>query len=213
MSLPSIFIDDGGVMNDNSMRHEQWMDLVAEYLLPRYGGESHTWREANHQAIEILIKELDQRIKESQNLDFQKHQSLLDRIWINQMFDSVGVNRPPKHEYYRICREIENWVTPQVDSAIDGIIPVIRKLKSVGYPLYTASGETSWTLYGYLSGMGILDCFITLYGPDNPRMLELVDRLGAFTIQSCALEEAKPSWRHHYSRSEELPKLIELVVS
>ncbi|MFW9779350.1 MAG: HAD family hydrolase [Candidatus Heimdallarchaeota archaeon] len=166
MDLSSIFFDDGGVLNDNSMRHDQWMELCAQYFQPRYGGMHQTWREANHQAIAILIDELDARIHDSQNLEFQKHQKLLDEIWINHMFDTVGVQRPPKKDYYRICRNVEEWITPQIQAAIDGIIPVIKVIHSLGYHLYTASGETSWTLHGYLSGMDLLDCFTTLYGPD-----------------------------------------------
>lgn len=166
MELLVIFLDDGGVMNDNTKRGEQWKDLIAKYFVPRYGGEPQAWREANHQVMQILIDELDARFNEARNLDYQKHQAVEDKIWINHMYDTVGVKRPPKQEYSRICREIEAWVTPQVHAAIDGIIPVIKNLKSAGYHLYTASGETSWTLRGYLSGMGLLDCFITLYGPD-----------------------------------------------
>ena len=244
MPLLAIFIDDGGVMNDNSKRGEQWMDLVAQYFVPRYGGEPKTWREANHQVLEILIDELETRINESQNLDYGKHQALEDEIWINHMFDTVGVDRPPEQEYFRICREAENWVTPQVNAAIDGIIPAIKKLKSEGFQLYTASGETSWTLHGYLLGMGLLDCFITLYGPDllgmmkggdqyykemfvhaqvdpshalviddNPKMLQLANQLGAFTIQSCVLEGTKPGWKHYYTSPGELSKSIERITT
>lgn len=172
MDLSSVFFDDGGVLNDNSIRHDQWMELSAQYFQPRYGGKHQTWREANHKAIGILIDELRTRIRDSQNLEFQKHQELLDELWINHMFEIVGVKKPPRSEYYRLCREAEEWIVPQVQAGIDGIIPVIRNLKSLGYDLYTASGETSWTLQGYLSSMGILDCFVTLYGPDLIGMMK-----------------------------------------
>ena len=43
----TIFLDDGGVMNDNAIRVPQWQQLVAEYLAPRLGGEHDRWAEAN----------------------------------------------------------------------------------------------------------------------------------------------------------------------
>jgi hypothetical protein len=43
----AIFLDDGGVMNDNDVRGKQWQQLVAEYLSPRLGGEPDKWSAAN----------------------------------------------------------------------------------------------------------------------------------------------------------------------
>jgi len=42
-----IFLDDGGVMNDNSQRASQWQRLVGEYFMPLLGGTSEAWIEAN----------------------------------------------------------------------------------------------------------------------------------------------------------------------
>ena len=100
------------------------------------------------------------------NQEYHKFQAFEEKIWINYMFDAVGIERPPKHEYSRISREVEEWVIPQVQADIEGIVNVIKEIKSEGYTLHTASGETSWVLKGYLTGMGILDCFTNFYGPD-----------------------------------------------
>jgi len=35
---PIIFLDDGGVMNDNNARALQWQRLVGEYFVPLLGG-------------------------------------------------------------------------------------------------------------------------------------------------------------------------------
>jgi phosphoglycolate phosphatase-like HAD superfamily hydrolase len=43
----------------------------------------------------------------------------------------------------------------------------IRKLHAAGYTLRTASGEVSWELDGYLTGMRVRGCFVALYGPDQ----------------------------------------------
>jgi len=100
------------------------------------------------------------------NMDYKQYQAFEDKIWIEYMFDAVAVERPPKKDYYNICRAIEDWVTPQIRSELPGIIPAIKTLKNQGFNLYTASGESSTLLHGYLSGMGILELFTTLYGPD-----------------------------------------------
>ncbi len=47
-----VFLDDGGVMNDNRMRGPAWQRLVAEYFAPRLGGEPAAWAAANRVAVE-----------------------------------------------------------------------------------------------------------------------------------------------------------------
>jgi hypothetical protein len=47
-----IFLDDGGVMNDNSQRASQWQRLVSEFFLPLLGGTKEAWIEANRVAVD-----------------------------------------------------------------------------------------------------------------------------------------------------------------
>lgn len=47
VAKPVILLDDGGVMNDNRLRGEQWQRLVGEFFAPQLGGESAAWAEAN----------------------------------------------------------------------------------------------------------------------------------------------------------------------
>ena len=96
------------------------------------------------------IKEVGKLIKNGINQDYNQFQAFEDELWINYMFDAVGIERPIQHEYSKICREVEHWVIPQVQADIEGIVDVIIKLKSEGFTLHTASGETSWVLQGYL---------------------------------------------------------------
>jgi HAD superfamily hydrolase (TIGR01509 family) len=162
----TLFFDDGGVMSDNSRKGEQWKDLLVEYFVPRYGGKPSLWREANHQVVKILMEKFKQLIDKGTNLDYNKFQDFEDETSINYMFDAVGVKRPPKHEYYTIRREYEEWLAPQLKVDIEGIIFVVKSLKTEGYTLHTASGHSSWVLKGILTGMGIIDCFTNYYGPD-----------------------------------------------
>ena len=46
-AVTTIFLDDGGVMNDNTLRGPEWQRLVGEYLSPRLGGSFQTWGDAN----------------------------------------------------------------------------------------------------------------------------------------------------------------------
>ena len=59
-SNPSIFLDDGGVMNDNALRGAQWQRLVGEFLAPRLGGDP----EARAQANKVVAERMWRRYQE-----------------------------------------------------------------------------------------------------------------------------------------------------
>ncbi len=46
-AVTTIFLDDGGVMNDNTLRGPEWQRHVGEYLSPRLGGSLQAWGNAN----------------------------------------------------------------------------------------------------------------------------------------------------------------------
>jgi hypothetical protein len=56
MTRPVLFLDDGGVMNDNRLRGPQWQRLVAEFFVPRLGGTQEAWSEANRIVISRLLE-------------------------------------------------------------------------------------------------------------------------------------------------------------
>ena len=47
MQRLTLFLDDGGVMNDNTLRTPQWQRLLGEFFPPRLGGSAEAWAEAN----------------------------------------------------------------------------------------------------------------------------------------------------------------------
>ncbi|MCX8212923.1 MAG: hypothetical protein OTJ97_00160 [SAR202 cluster bacterium] len=47
LAVTTIFLDDGGVMNDNTLRGREWQRHVGEYLSPRLGGSLQAWGNAN----------------------------------------------------------------------------------------------------------------------------------------------------------------------
>ena len=50
-----IFLDDGGVMNDNRLRGTQWQRMVAEFFVPKLGGTLEAWTAANYQVITRML--------------------------------------------------------------------------------------------------------------------------------------------------------------
>lgn len=163
--IQAVFLDDGGVLNNNELRAPQWKKLVAEYFAPRYGGKHNAWKKANSIAFENLLKSW-RKAKKEPDIDFQAFWQNESELWITTMFHHVGVTPPPLHEQYNVAIKAEEWITPRVRAAFPGAIQTVRHLKERGYLLYTASGGTSWQLRGYIKGMGIADYFEEFYGAD-----------------------------------------------
>lgn len=175
MTLPLrplvLFIDDGGVMNDNSLRGGEWQRLVGEFMPSRLGGDSYGWAEANGVCFAQVWDRFSGRLD-----TFESHaafQREYDLDWLFTMCDYLGLATPPEEEGLKLAREAAQYITARVRSAFAGAAEAIRALHEAGYELHTASAETSWELNGYLTGMGVRDCFTHLFGPD------LLDRLKA----------------------------------
>jgi HAD superfamily hydrolase (TIGR01509 family) len=73
---------------------------------------------------------------------------------------------PPPEDAYDMARAATMYITRRVRAAFPGVAEAIRLLHAEGHTLYTASGEPSDDLDGYLSGMHVRGCFTRLYGPD-----------------------------------------------
>jgi HAD superfamily hydrolase (TIGR01509 family) len=159
-----LFIDDGGVMNDNSIRVLEWQRLVGEFMPTRLGGRPDQWSEANRIAFPPVSDALFARIE-----TFPSHtvfQREYDLAWLRSMCEHIGISLPPEAEALAIAREASLYITARARSAYPGAAGAIRALHDAGYELHTASGEASWELDGYLAGMGVRDCFQHLFGPD-----------------------------------------------
>jgi HAD superfamily hydrolase (TIGR01509 family) len=161
-----IFLDDGGVMNENGRRGEQWRQLVGEYLAPRLGGTQEAWAEANRAATDELFDPENWRTRLAASADYQGFDYQYQLDWMAIMCRHVGVAMPPVEDSYLMAREASSFITSRVRAAFPGVIEAIRQLYRNGHTLYTASGEPSWDLDGYLTGMDVRACFTRLYGPD-----------------------------------------------
>jgi HAD superfamily hydrolase (TIGR01509 family) len=167
--LRVVFIDDGGVLNDNERRAPQWRRLLGEYLTPRLGGTHDAWANANVSVFERswarYLAQLE-RAGDSPGVEAWIREDR--RVWMLEMCEELGLPAPPDLEAYAIATA--TWVSERVRADIPGAIDTVRWLDDAGLTLNTASGGLSWEIEPYLRGMDIRDRFDHLYGPD------LVDR-------------------------------------
>jgi len=164
---PIIFLDDGGVMNDSHLRGQQWQRLVGDFFAPRLGGDSAAWAEANRIHMESVFEPASwQALARISFDDYDRFERVYWQNWIGSMCRIVGVATPQEEECIELARQAESSIVPRVQSALPGAIEAIRELSTCGYTLHTASGESSLHLHGYLTGMGVRECFGRLYGSD-----------------------------------------------
>ncbi len=169
--VTQIFIDDGGVLNDNERRGAEWRRLIGEYLSPRLGGDPTSWSEANR----VVFQDQWERFEtwnELHSLDedyvdfFSSGEESLR--WLCEMCEHVGV--PAPEDAALLAGATERYVQSRIRSGYEDAAPGVRALFKGGYTLATASGEQSHELSLYLAALGIRDCFAgRLYGPDLVR--------------------------------------------
>jgi HAD superfamily hydrolase (TIGR01509 family) len=166
----TILLDDGGVMNDNSIRGVEWQRLVGEYLAPRLGGTAGAWAEANRVVFSQMWREFEDLLRPVQEEDRAEYFDFFGEQrgrWLHDMCARVGVDTPSANDCYALGLETEQYVLPRVRSGYLGAAEAIRALHARGYALCTASGQTAFELEGYLTGLGVRDLFPKrLYGPD-----------------------------------------------
>ena len=159
----TVFLDDGGVMNDNELRGPQWQRLLGEFIPSRLGGKPREWSAANSIIFEELFNEYEPRWGKEPLSGFYDDY-LFD--WLSLMCERVGVSVPGRDEALYIAQEATGYVTRRVHAAFPGAVEAIRQLHARGYVLHTASAEHSNELAGYLEAMGVRELFGKLYGPD-----------------------------------------------
>ncbi len=167
--IRAIFIDDGGVLNDNNARAPQWRRLLGEYFVPRLGGTPESWAAANVGAFARSWERFIARIASAGESGGVERWTRTERArWLVDMCEQVCVTPPDDAESSSVAASL--WVSERVQSAMPGAAEAVRTLARGGLVLHTASGGLSWELDPYLRGMGIREHFDRLYGPD------LVDR-------------------------------------
>ena len=159
-----LFLDDGGVLNDNSLRGPEWLRLIGEFMPARMGGTAEQWASANRVVFSQVWGNLKKRLA-----DFASHQEFQRTYatnWMSGMCAYVGITPPPDDDAVTLYSELSSYVGERATSAIAGAADAVLSLHRAGYTLYTASGTPSWELRGILAKMGIAETFSGLYGPD-----------------------------------------------
>jgi len=162
----TIFLDDGGVLNDNRLRETQWPHLLGEFLPPLLGGTPAAWAEANRVVAGRLLAPDAWRGRMHAAADYAAFERGYVVDWLGGMCTILGIPIPAEAEAVEIGRRASHYVTRRVRAAMPGAIVAVDALHAAGYPLFTAAGTASDDLAGYLDGMGLRVHFRRLYGPD-----------------------------------------------
>jgi HAD superfamily hydrolase (TIGR01509 family) len=163
---PVIFLDSGGVINDNEARAPQWRRRVAEYFAPRLGGEPSAWEEANRVTAERLFEPgaLSERMRRAP--DWVSYDRDYNLDWLRMMCEYVGVPVPQEDRALALAVEASRTIVGLVHAPMAGATEAILALHGGGFELHTASGEYSDDLDAILRKLGVRHCFGRLYGPD-----------------------------------------------
>ncbi len=160
----ALFLDDGGVLNDNRLRANEWLRLIAQFMPPRMGATAEQWMSANREVFPRVWASLQTRIPNfSSHRTFQRTYAI---EWMNGMCAAVGVTSLPDDDAISLHTELSMFVGERAMSAIPGAAEAVRALHRAGYTLFMASGTPSWELQAILSKMEINDLFSRPYGPD-----------------------------------------------
>ncbi len=166
MTHPVLFLDDGGVLNDNRLRGEQWQRMVGEFFAPILGGAPEVWARANRVVIDSILEPSAWFARLRAAPDYRSFDLAYQLDWLHRMCAIVGVPPPTEAESVELARRASASIIRRVRAAFPGAVEAIRALHARGYTLHTASGASSDDLAAYLEGMGVRDCFGRLYGPD-----------------------------------------------
>lgn len=158
-----LFLDDGGVMNDDRARSPQWRRLLGEFFPPRLGGTAEQWAAANAAAVACWSGEHTERLWQEAAGEYATFVRL---AWLRAMCAYLGIPAPPEEVCVDLGEQAAAYVRPRVRAEIPGAAEAVRRLWRMGYPLYTASAGSSRELEDHLGTIGVRHCFKRLYGPD-----------------------------------------------
>ncbi|MBB6098422.1 HAD superfamily hydrolase (TIGR01509 family) [Deinobacterium chartae] len=177
MPITAIFLDDGGVLNDNARRALQWRRWLGEFLPRHLGGRAQDWSEAN---LEVAARLFDGTFLQRhfgarrEDVSFLEWERAYALEWLGGMCERMGRPLPDEADRIALMREAHRFVTGRVRAGIPGAAQTLRALHARGYRLYTASYGPRYDLEGHVAtlGAGIRELFTELYGADLVNLLK-----------------------------------------
>ena len=160
----ALFLDDGGVLNDNGLRGPEWLRLIGEFMPARMGGTTERWARADEVVFPQVWEDLQRRLPEFAS--HQEFQRVNATTWMSGMCAYLDHTVPPDDDSEALYRELAIYISERANSAIPGASEAVLSLHRAGFRLYAASGTPSWELRGIMAKMGIAETFSGLYGPD-----------------------------------------------
>jgi phosphoglycolate phosphatase-like HAD superfamily hydrolase len=160
----ALFLDDGGVLDDNGLRGAEWPRLIGEFMPARLGGTADRWASANRAVSSRVWASLQQRLPEF--ISHREFQRTYATDWMNAMCGYLGITPPRDDDIVTLYAELATYIGQRATSAIAGAADAVRSLHRAGYILYMASGTPSWELRSIVENMGIAATLTGLYGPD-----------------------------------------------
>jgi FMN phosphatase YigB (HAD superfamily) len=166
-NIEAIFLDDGGVINDNNLRGPQWQRLFGEFMVPRFGGEAVAWGDANLRFVIEEGKLMHDGKFFPPGVDPDEVLRQRDDRFTSEIFADVGVEPPDSsEERVALAREFHNYGIARVRAEYPGAVSAVRELHGMSYALYMASGGKSADLRMQLTASGVVELFTETYGPD-----------------------------------------------
>jgi hypothetical protein len=89
-----LFIDDGGLKNENARPAAQWQRLAGRYLAPRLGGLPEAWAAANADVSEQVLRAYEAHFTADPFASWGAHWADYEEAWLGGMCQAVGVTGP-----------------------------------------------------------------------------------------------------------------------
>ena len=203
MTRRTLLLDHHGVISDGERMPEEWRRLLGEFLSPRFGHTPREWADANRVALERSIAR--QHAAREQVLAEEFRRADLAE-WMRDMLRGVGLPELPPGETEELAFAAIDYVVPRVRATMPGAAETLRSLHARGFTLYTASGDHSRSLHGYLTGAGVRPLFRETYGADLLGTLKtgphyyraLLDHAGIDAADAIVVDD--DAWRLDWAR-------------
>lgn len=162
-AVRAVFLDDGGVLNDNERRAPEWRRLLGEFFAPRLGGSPAAWGEANRVVFDGIWRDWDALLARGDDAG-PNWWPAQDARWLSGMCEHVGVAVP--EDVAGTVKASRSYVMARIECAYPDAAPAMRAMRDRGIALHLASGGRTDELEPYLRRMGAWELIGRPYGVD-----------------------------------------------